>query len=262
MTTIALTTGSDALDERRALSAAAALAAASGARLVTVHAVAGEESGFVSPEVGELAEAWGRRIDHVPMIHACCDDVTDTVLDALRRIAPSLVVAGTHGRSGWLQLFQGSVAEGIARNVEVPTLIVPLEGRDLVDGRSGRIDLRRIVVPAGDAVAARAGLLAASWLATLAGAADVEVLLVHVDDGTPAPDAGAVPPGLNVRHRSVPGPLESAIAAVAREVDACVLVMATRGHDGFVDATLGSHTERVLRQVSCPVLSVPLASRT
>jgi hypothetical protein len=60
------------------------------------------------------------------------------------------------------------------------------------------------------------------------------------------------------RERSTPGPLEAAIVSVAREVDACVLVMATRGHDGLRDATLGSHTERVLREVQCPVLSVPI----
>lgn len=260
MSTIALATasGGDSLDEARALSAAAALAMKSGARLVTVHATAGEEPGFVSPLVGELAQRWGSPIEHFPMIHSCCDDVTDTVLDALRRIGPSLVVAGTHGRSGWLQLFQSSVAEGIARNVEVPTLMVPLAGRDLVDGRTGVIDLRRILVPAGDPVAARAGLQAAAWLAKMAGASEVEVVMLHVEDGTPVPDAGTPPPGLSVVRRSVPGPLEAAIVSVAREVDACVLVMATRGHDGLRDATLGSHTERVLREVQCPVLSVPI----
>lgn len=260
MTTIALATATSTqpgAEEGRVLAAAAALAARGGARLVTIHATAGDEPGFVSPKVSDLAERWGRAIEHVPMIHQCCDDVTDTILDALKRVEPSLVVAGTHGRSGFAQLFLGSVAEGIARNVTVPTLIVPLVGRDLVDERTGTIDLRRLLVPAGDRAAAEAGLRAADWLVRLAGATGVEVVLLHVEDGTPMPEV-SVPPGLVVTRRTVPGPLEAAIVSATSEVDACAVVMATRGHDGLLDAAIGSHTERVLRQVRCPVLSVPL----
>jgi nucleotide-binding universal stress UspA family protein len=36
--------------------------------------------------------------------------------------------------------------------------------------------------------------------------------------------------------------------------------MATRGHDGVLDTLLGSHTERVLRAVRCPVLVVPVSA--
>ncbi len=34
--------------------------------------------------------------------------------------------------------------------------------------------------------------------------------------------------------------------------------MVTRGHDGLADVLRGSHTEQVLRDAGCPVLSVPL----
>jgi nucleotide-binding universal stress UspA family protein len=34
--------------------------------------------------------------------------------------------------------------------------------------------------------------------------------------------------------------------------------MPTRGHDGLGDALLGSHTEHVIREARCPVLSVPI----
>jgi len=260
MTTIALTADLDVeLDGARPLRAAAALAVASGARLVTVHATVGSEGGFVSPSLGALLSSWGRTIEHVPMIHACCDDVTDTVLDALQRVAPELVVAGTHGRSGWRQLFSSSVAEGIARNTSVPTLVVPRGGRDLVGAR-GAIDLRRLLVPAGDVLATRTALRAAAWMADLAGVKDVDVVLLHVDDGTPPPDVGDPPVGLRLTRRTVGGPLERAIIETSREMDACAVVMATRGRDGVVDAFAGSHTERVIRQALCPVLSVPIAS--
>lgn len=257
MTTIALTTDLS-VEEGRALMTAAALAAQSGARLVSVHASLGDEGGFVSPNVLDLARAWGRAIEHVPMIHRCCDDVTNTVLDALRRIEPSLVVAGTHGRSGWLQLFAGSVAEGVARNVEVPTLLVPLEGRALVDASSGVLRFERVLVPVGDAEAARQALQATAWLMRMAGLEQLDVVLAHVEDGTPFVEVGPVPEGLRTERRALAGSIESSIAALATEMDASLVVMATRGHDGLLDAIAGTHTERVVRQVSCPVLSVPI----
>jgi nucleotide-binding universal stress UspA family protein len=257
MQTIAFTTGLDPA-ESPAIATAAALAASSGARLVTVHATAGAPPARELPHPEELAARWGCTIAHEEMIHTCCEDVTDTLLDALRRVKPELIVAGTHQRTGLSQLFGGSVAESVARNVAVPTLVVPLHGTGLADGATGALDLRRILVPAGDLVATRKGLEAAAWLARAAGATDPEVILLHVDDGTPMPTLDAIPDGLRVTKRTVKGALEKAIADFAAESSSCAIVMATRGHDGLVDAFAGSHTERVVRQVRCPVLAVPV----
>lgn len=245
-------------DEEVALTTAVALAHASGARLVTVHATTGAPpTSDQLTRADAVASRWALAIAHEPMVHSCCDDVTDTLLDALRRVAPTLVVSGTHGRSGFAQLLAGSVAEGVARNVKVPTLIVPLHGPGLADAKTGALGLRSIIVPAGDAEAAAAGLRAAAWLARLMGAQGVEIVLAHVDDGTAAP-ALDVPEGVKVSIRTVKGRLDEALAELTRELDACALVMATRGHDGVLDALGGSRTERVLRQVACPVLSVPI----
>jgi len=250
--------------EGPALATAAALAASSGARLVTVHATTGNAPPAEHLARAEaLAKRWGSPITHEAMAHSCCDDVTDTVLDALRRVGPALVVAGTHGRSGLAQLALGSVAEAIARNVKVPTLLVPLAGPGFADARTGAIDLRTIVVPAGDREATEAAVRAGARLADWSGARTVEIVLVHVEDGTPAPEIdlaslGPTKASIRISKRTVQGPLEKAIASLSRELDACAIVMATRGHDGVGDALAGSHTERVARQVGCPVLSVPL----
>lgn len=261
--TIALTTDLSE-DEGPALVTAAALAVSSGARLVTVHATTGTAAAADRlARAASLAARWGSAITHDSMVHSCCDDVADTVLDALRRIGPALVVTGTHGRSGLAQLALGSIAEAVARNVRVPTLLVPLSGPGLADPRTGGIDLRAIVVPAGDRDATLAALDAAAWLAERAGSQGLDVVIAHVEDGRPAPELdlaslGATRPSLRLSQRTLAGPLEQAIASLSRELDACAIVMATRGHDGLADALGGSHTERVLRQVECPVLSVPI----
>ncbi len=250
----------DTTDDERALWAAASLASSSGVRLVSLHATA--DAG--PPEhsrarVADLATRWQRRIEHTPTCHVCCDDTTDTLLDALSRLSPTLVVSGTHGKSGWLQLFSGSVAEGVARNVGVPTLIVPDVSRSFVDEHTGTSDLRRLLLPVGDAAAMRAGVRAAEALARLAAVTDIELVLLHVDDGRPAPEPEAVPASWRVVTQGAFGTLEDAVLAAATQLDACVIVMPTRGHDGVLDVLAGSHTERVVRRSRCPVLSVPLA---
>jgi hypothetical protein len=36
-----------------------------------------------------------------------------------------------------------------------------------------------------------------------------------------------------------------------------LIVMATDGRNGFLDALRGSHSERVLRRTPCPLLAIP-----
>jgi nucleotide-binding universal stress UspA family protein len=233
-TTIAHTTdltGEDAA----AFHHAAALAAASGARLVTIHGNAAAVDEARLPDAAPLAARWGRPIAHQRICHQCCDEVADTVIDALRTIDPQLVVAGTHARHGLGALLAGSVAEAVARNVAVPTLIVPNHLRGFVDPMTGAIDLHRVIVPAGDDAEAELGTAAARALVSLAGArAEIEIL--------------------RVAH----GRIVDAIVEEARARHACVIVMVTRGHDGIADVLRGSRTEHVLHAADCPVLSVPI----
>ena len=56
------------------------------------------------------------------------------------------------------------------------------------------------------------------------------------------------------------GNVIDAILETARTEDADLIVMATDGRDGFLDAFRGSHSERVLRQAPCPLLAIPESS--
>jgi nucleotide-binding universal stress UspA family protein len=222
-------------EDRSAFHHASALAAASGARLVTIHGSAGAVEPGRLPDAAPLAARWGRAIDQERICHECCDDAADTVIDAVRRLAPDLVVAGTHGRHGLAALLAGSVAEAVARNIPVATLIVPNGAPGFVDVETGAIDLARILVPGGDGAEAASGMEAARAFAALAGARTVEFIPLHAS----------------------PAHVVSEIIDAAAARGAGLIVMATRGHDGLADVLRGSHTERVLRDAACPVLSVP-----
>ena len=47
------------------------------------------------------------------------------------------------------------------------------------------------------------------------------------------------------------------ILDAASEASADVIIMATAGRNGFLDALRGSTTERVLRAARCPLLAIP-----
>lgn len=234
------------------------LAERSGARLVSVHASGDRDAQARMIAAADVLREWGRggsTVEHVRHVHECCADPVDTVLDFLLRTEPDLVVAGAHQRRGAARIFAESRSEAIAENVRVPTFVVPLEGRGFV--RGGALELTRVVVPAGDAEAAEAGMERAAWLADLARVEDLTVELLFVGD--PGQEPAVEPPQhprIRWTTRTLGGDFEEAITVVAAAASA--IVMATRGQDSLRDALLGTHTERVMRIARCPVLSVPI----
>ncbi|MEO8704383.1 MAG: universal stress protein [Kofleriaceae bacterium] len=241
-------------DDAAAFVHACALAAASESRLVTVHDDALAATEIQLPDASVISARWGKPIAHDRMCHECCDDVTDTVIDAIRRIGPQLVVAGTHARHGISALLHASVGEAIARNVGVPTLIVQNHGRGFVDAATGAFRLHRVLVPAGTRAEALAGLTAARALLGLARRTEVELVVVHASANGDDFDLSDLP----VTVSQTRGKLENVVVAAASEQSAGLIVMVSRGHDGVIDALRGSHTEHVIRDAGCPVLSVPL----
>lgn len=226
---------------------ACGLAAASRAPLVSIHAEPGPHGPF--PATSRFA-GWGDAIEHRRICHTCCDDVACTLLDAVRTVEPQLVVCGTHARRGFAALVHESVAATLARNLPVPTLIVPNDSTAFVDAATGAVALGTLLVPAGSFGEAARGIAAARMLAALAGAREVAIELVHTGPPDPALAELGVP--IVIAH----GTIERAICDTARTRGATLVVMTTHGHDGLRDILFGSHTEHVIREVRIPVLAV------
>ena len=127
---------------------------------------------------------------------------------------------------------------------------------------------------------------ALSYAATLARRYDAHLEVLHVvpafEEHPPPPDfdaedrpwpsreqliaaierALATAGAANLRSRALAqeGREHEIIACRARALPADLLVMGTHGRSGFNRLLLGSVTEKVLRQVTCPVLTVPPAA--
>jgi nucleotide-binding universal stress UspA family protein len=114
-----------------------------------------------------------------------------------------------------------------------------------------------MLLPVGTGRDAERAVAAAVSFAHLAGEESGELVLLHVEDGRPAPQL-TPPSGFRITVEHAHGLVEDAVVAAAERTRIDLLVMLTAGHDGFGDVLLASHTERVLHRCGRPLLWVPL----
>ena len=103
-------------------------------------------------------------------------------------------------------------------------------------------------------------MAAAADMIALAGTGEAVIELIYVGEADAVP---AVDPPENfsgaLERTARPGKVVDEIIAAAEQLPADLVVMATRGHQGLLDALRGSTTEQVVRRAPCPVLAVPAA---
>ncbi len=76
----------------------------------------------------ELREHLLRHFPGLPARHAVSEaarPVHHTIIEHIRRSDADIVVLASHGRTGLSRALLGSVAEHVARNAHIPTLIIP-----------------------------------------------------------------------------------------------------------------------------------------
>jgi nucleotide-binding universal stress UspA family protein len=189
-----------------------------------------------------------------------------------------LIAMGTHGRKGASRILLGSVAEDVVRRAQQPVLTV----RGKEKGRTptpGSMD--RILVPVDFSDYSREALRHAYEWAKLYGA-QIDLLHVVVEDLHPAFYQGGVTsiydvePDLddkvkaklddfaeavlgstgNVETHVRTGSAPSAITDFVEEEEVDLVSLSTHGRTGMERFFLGSVAEKVVRHVSCPVLTV------
>jgi nucleotide-binding universal stress UspA family protein len=237
-----------------------------------LHAGDDDAGGWASfPPVRRTLERWGllgpgapreavyqelhTRVSKVVMPER---DPVKATLAFLESHEPDLLVLATEGREGLPRWLHRSRAEALSRRLRTRTLFVPEGARGFVSPADGSTSLRRILVPMDHAPRADDAALTATRAAAVLGDAPVEITLLHVGDAAKRP-APALPAGTawSFREATRQGDPVAEILAEADEREADLLVLATQGHRGVLDALRGSVTERVLREAPCPLLAVP-----
>ena len=184
-------------------------------------------------------------------------DPVQASIEHIEKQKPDLVVLATRGSHGLPIWLKPSIAQAIARRTDAMTLFVPRGCRGIVS-LDGVIHLRRILIPVDHQPSAQEAIIRAVRAAEAFGDDPVEIRLLHVN-GSALPQLTCPESKACVwKELRREGEVIEVILDVAKEAD--LIVMATEGRHGFVDAIRGSVTEQVVRGAPCPVLAVP-ASR-
>ncbi len=201
---------------------------------------------------------------------------SEEILGYVSEAAIDLVVMGTHGRTGVERFLIGSVAERVVRHAAVPVLTVRLS-----EAISPWPPLERILVPTDGSDASFQALPYAFDLAdrfdalveglsivderTKASVYTVETALEEMVGGlesmaetaTERIEARAKAADTEVTTTVVDGIPSRTICTHAEESGADLVVIATHGRTGLSHYLLGSVAERVVRNSTVPVLTVP-----
>ena len=186
-------------------------------------------------------------------------DPVKSVLAFLERHPADLIVLATHqheGRSRWLRQ---SVAEPVARQAGQMTLFIPHGVEGFVSRHDGSVSLQNILIPIAPIPRAQPAMAAAVRLVhrLQCPAGTFTTLFVGAPGDAPAVRCPTVPGWQwNCIVRS--GDVIDAIVQMAGYMATDLIVMATDGRNGFLDALRGSHSERVLRRTPCPLLAIPV----
>lgn len=193
---------------------------------------------------------------HVRKVDIPDDDPLHGIMGLVERHAFNLAVLASHTRGGVDRWLHPSVSEALARETGLPTLFLPHGARGFIDPADGSARLRSVLVPVDHSPPAGRAMGLAMELADLIGADEAVFHLLHVGESGPWPDIPAGHDG-RVRRMNATGRVVDQIVAAADSLDADLIVMPTRGHNGMLDALRGSTTEQVLRRAGRALLAAP-----
>lgn len=244
-------------------------------KLTLLHVSGGGDSGWEDfPGVRQTLERWGLLakgssksavpqlgIDVRKVIERY-DDPVISVLRYLEKHGADLIVLATHhhaGPAGWLHR---STSEPVARKSGQMTLFIPEGARGFVSLEDGSVSLNNILIPVAAHPSRQPAIVAATQLAQQLRCGLGLITLLHIGaDGTMPPVRTPPVPGWEWQRLTKSGDVVERILDTARETNADLIVMPTDSRHGFLDALRGTHSERVLRHASCPLLAIPETSQ-
>lgn len=206
-------------------------------------------------------------------------NIVDQILQQARALPADLIVIGSHGRGGFERLLLGSVTEKILRKAACPVLTVPRQAPGAP--REGPVVFKKIMCPVDFSPSSMGAI---TYALSLAEEADAELFVLHAIEGlhteklTAYPDFNvarfvghlesealarlrqAIPDEARTwctpRELVVSGKAHEEILRVMRERDIHLIVMGVHGRNAVDLMFFGSTTHQVVRQATCPVVTL------
>jgi nucleotide-binding universal stress UspA family protein len=180
------------------------------------------------------------------------------ILEETEKTNTILIALGTHGRGGFEKLRLGSVAESVLRESDCPVLTVGPNVEPV-----GSVEIKSIVCPVDFSAESENAL---RYAAELAGLFDADLNVIHVAASSEEEDLAALCSWVPAETKGQcklqelvrRGDVSEEILREAADVSADLIVIGV-SHGTFSDATLGEKTTEILRDASCPVITVSAA---
>lgn len=248
------------------------LALASNARLDLFHVSPDHNRDVVSefPKIRDTLVRWKVISEQTPgedlhalgfyysKVVAAQKDPVVSILHYLKSHPSDISVLASNGNSGSGKLIHKSVAGRVSRDSGGWTLFLKENDRGFVSPHDGKVNLKNILIPVDSEPDPLLGIHAAHKLARVFDCGDCVFTLLHVGGASGMPGVQPPPHASCVWERVTRrGNVVETILDVADEISADVIVMGTKGNQGFLDALRGSTTEQVLRRSRSPLLAVP-----
>ncbi len=187
------------------------------------------------------------------------DNPVASILQLLWRKPADLIVLATHPEDTLGKWLPDMVGQSLARKSRTMSLFVPGHCNGFVSLNTGAVRLQRILIPIDHRPHPQAAVDAACALVAGLGVQPVMFDVLYVGDQSGTPQL-RLPrrDGWIWTERIRSGTVVDGILEAADIHRSDLIVMATEWRHGFLDALLGSTTERVLRRADCPLLAVPV----
>lgn len=214
--------------------------------------------------------------DVIAKAHLAVGPPGTKICEMAEELGCSLIIMGTHGRSGFSKFFFGSTCERVLHLSCLPVLTVRAQEDASPDTRRV-VPPKRILCPCDLTYLSRQALpLAVSACRdfgaslTLMNVIDTRVEYPAFAPPMASPQTGELRRSAQEKLRAMVESFEDIatevavltgvpheeIIEIAQHAEIDMVVMATHGRSGLAHALLGSTAEKVVRSVPCPVLTV------
>ena len=244
-------------------------------RLTLLHVASGAMSQWSDfPGVRKTLERWGELPPGSPKsavaelgigagkVMATEAEPVNAVLNYIEKHPADLIVLATSQRDSHLSWLTKSVSAPITQKAGQMTLFIPGESKGFVSAQDGSVKLKNILIPIAPTPRPEPALNAAARFVRKLNCPPGTFTVLHVGSSNTMP-ALSYPEGTDWTWKKEvrAGEVIQGIVTAAKELEADLIVMSTDGRNGFLDGFRGSHSERVLRICTAPVLTVPVGSR-
>lgn len=226
------------------------------------------------PGVRETLERWGALPKGSPKaavgklgvdvckIMANKGEPVAAVVNYLENNPTDLIVLSTSKRDGRVPWLGKSVSGPVTRKAGEMTLLIPGDDEGFVSPKDGSVRLNQILIPVARTPRPEPALNAAARFVQRWNCSEGTFVLLHVGNSNTMP-ALRLPevPGWTWEKELRTGEVIDGIVKSTQEHKADLIVLATDGRNGFLDAVRGSHSERILRYGVAPLLTIPIGSR-